>query len=270
MKTKISSLFGKALLFTGLLAGTVNAQEAAPAATTAEDDSRLSFGVYANYASKYIFRGQVLNDEAVLQGGADLGVDLGDAGSLTFSWWGNYVTSNNDGSQENRFNEYNWVVDYSVSLDAVDLSLGYIYYYFPGSTDETSEVYLGASFTAVETADYSLSVSGTFYYDVDEVEDYYATVGLGSEYSLNDTWTLESGVSVGYAGKDYNEFYFEDDSADWNDLTASIGLSAPIDDNTSFSTSLVYSTILGSDLNDATNDRDKDKVYLTIGVSYDF
>ena len=135
----------------------------------AGDNSPLKANVSANYYSKYIWRGQNVNDTSVFQPYIS-----GSIHGFTGSVWGNMDLT--DGSQtapENggRFSEVNYTLDYSASVPGtkrMGFSLGTIHYRFPHTDAEsTTEIYGALS------CDVLLKPRLVWYRDVDEVDGSY-------------------------------------------------------------------------------------------------
>lgn len=113
----------------------------------AEDE--LGFELTTDFAGKYVWRGQLLNDDPVFQPGFSATY-----GNITAGIWGNLdLTNYNDRNGD--FLEMDYYLDWSDDLpdvEGVSYSVGLIYYDFPGSyangarLPDTLEAYLGLSF----------------------------------------------------------------------------------------------------------------------------
>jgi len=172
----------------------------------AEDD--VSVGVTADFFSKYVWRGQDLVDDWVLQPGVSVGF-----GGLTASFWGNLELTDENG-HNGEMSEVDLSLDYSGQYPGIDIlgySVGMIHYDFPvkGAADDTLEFYAGLSL------DVPASPSVTVYYDVDEVKDgTYISFGVG--HSFDDVFELghetpvgmDLSASLGWANSDYNKVYW--------------------------------------------------------------
>ncbi len=196
-----------------------------PAETIEPEESAPSFEVAVDYFGKYIWRGQNLADDPVIQPGASVSI-----GGLTAGIWGNLETTSVNG-QRGEFTEYDYSLDYSADvpfIDGVSYSVGVIHYYFPSAGD-TTELYWGFGF------DLPLSPSVSVYHDVDDVDGTYVSVGIG--HSIENVVELAPGipvgvecsVSLGWGSASYNKAYWGTaaDSAQLNDLALSVAF--PID-----------------------------------------
>ena len=139
--------------------------------------------------SAYVWRGLTFNDGLVLQPSMDVR-----QGGFAFNVWGNLDLDDYNGAvDDGEFSEVDLTASYTKTLGPVEASLGVIEYLFPGGADATTELFAGLSWGFAP----GLSAATQFFYDVDQVEDYYLSLGLGYEYSLSETTTLALGGSVG-------------------------------------------------------------------------
>ncbi len=179
----------------GLLAAAIGAVTAYPAEVVTE----------AGVFSKYVWRGITYNDDPVVQGQMD--VVAGDFGVFI---WGNLdLTDYNERpGEETRFKttEYDVTLYYSHEFESgITLGAGVSDYVFAHPSDAagtTRDAYLSVSYEGVVTP--TLMV----FYDFEEVDDLYVSFGLGREFELAPKWTLGLDAVIGYAGGDYNEYYF--------------------------------------------------------------
>ncbi len=192
------------------------------AVTAACAEDKVTVGLSADLFSKYVWRGQNIVDDWVLQPGASVGYK-----GFTGSIWGNMDLTGDviDGGQ---FSEVDYTLDYSNKLPGLDLlgySVGVIYYDFPNTAfDATSEVYGGL------TVDVPLSPALRVYYDFDEIDGTYVQLSVGHTFEKIRQWRddcychVQLGASLGYGTSGYNEGYFGVDDSALNDLTLSAGL----------------------------------------------
>ena len=217
------------------------------------DDASLDISV--DYATKYIWRGQNVNDESVLQ--PNLGFSAyGFSGSI----WANIDLTNGSQTIPNNageFQEIDYTLDYSNSfpgLEMLGFSAGVIHYLFMDtSAISTTELYAAISL------DIPTSPFFTWYGDVSEIEGSYLQFGFGhsfeqvagnSDYNLG----LDLSGTFAYGTRGYNSGYFGIDEGAWNDFTMGIG--API--NLKYLTitpQFNLSTMLSEKIGDATYER---------------
>lgn len=175
-----------------------------------------TFGITVDYAGKYIWRGQRLVDDPVLQPAVSA-----TAGNLTASVWGNMELTNINGNSGD-FSEVDYSIDYSAELEGIEgvsWSVGAIYYDFPGTdAPDTAEIYGGLGF------DMPLNPSVTLYRDIDEADGTYVAgsvshsveeIGrIGDELPVG----LEVGASLGWGSGLYNKYYWAAEQSKLNDL----------------------------------------------------
>ncbi len=214
-------------------------------------ESRLAVSAGADYPSRYVWRGQVLNNEPCLQPTVDVGLSV-PGGTLGLNWWGVLDLTDYNG-EENQFTEHDWTVSYVTAVGPLELTLAYIYYYFPQITGEsdTTEVSVGLSMPLVERQNFALSVGCAVNYDVENIGGYYYNVAAEASIPLSDKWSLGFSLGLGGADDNYNEGYFGVKNDGFNDITASAGLSCAIDDHSELSFSLTFSDVVDGDLEEA-------------------
>jgi uncharacterized protein (TIGR02001 family) len=277
-----------AVLVGCLLAVGTQAQEPAPR------KSRLSASV--DYASKYVWRGQLLTDGAVLQPAVGIGLDAGTAGSLGLGVWGSMDVDDVAG-RENQMTEYNWNLyfrprDMAVANIPVGVELGTLYYYYPndGKADDDSDSFeLYVKLFRGNQAEKNEAVLKPFlnvYYEGDDINGWYVKGGSSYATRLSEKWGVEAALAAAWGDSKYNRghfglnptpagrpagsdnYYVSDRGwtaarmpsnprhSGWNDVTAALRLLGVIDKNTSTCFSVNYSEILDSDL-----ERNADVIY---------
>lgn len=247
-------------------------------AVTFAEDEGLGIDVTADFYSKYVWRGMLINDDYAFQPGVSttLGTDVGD---FTFGVWGSMdMTDYTGGGQQGEFIEVDYYLDYTVALnDTVSASFGYIYYDFPQTEDEgaglgnTSEIYMGLSLDTI------LSPSVTWYMDVDNYNEasYIAgSVGHTFEgaFSLAEDMPvdIELGAGVGYGNSTYNNGYFGVDDGGITDASFSIALPFEVG-GLSVVPSFNWTSVVDGDLRDKGGFASEDDQFFTgisLGMSF--
>ncbi len=232
-------------------------------AYAAED--KFDFAVTADYFSKYIWRGQNLNDRSVFQPA----VSVSKSG-FTATVWGNLdMTGKNHNSGE--FTEFDYSLDYSAPLpdvNGISFSAGVLYYDFPNThSPATTEVYGGLNFALPLTPYVRL------YRDVGVISGSYLQFGVGHtiekivEVSKTCYCGLQLGSSVGFGSSDYNKGYFGANSANTNDWTMQLAFPICIDSWT-VKPSVNYSTMLSDSIRSAT--AKSDNIWFGVGITRNF
>lgn len=241
----------------------------ADVAALAGQQEPVKIAVAADYFSKYIWRGQNIDDKSVLQPAMSAS-----AYGFTGSIWGNMdLTNKSQTAPDNawEFSEFDYALDYSGKIPDVNwlnFSVGTIYYRFPNTSFEpTTEIYGGMNL------DMPLSPSFKWYRDVDEIKGSYFQLGLGHTFEKLAVWSekcycgLQLGVSVGWANSAYNNGYFGVEGGKFNDLTLSAGLPVCIGSWT-VRPSVNYSTMLSDPIRQATDK--SDNLWCGVGLSTSF
>jgi len=160
---------------------------------------------------KYVWRGQVLTPDPVLQ--PEILVSL-----LGFSagFWGNMDTNEVNG-ENYEFNEIDYTLGYELSLPLIALDAGFIHYSFPNSDLDngtftgdfpnsnfvsTTEFYVGAAVNVL------LSPSLKVYQDIDEFKGAYWEAGISHGVALSPTTNLDLAAGLGLGSQGYIEGYF--------------------------------------------------------------
>ncbi|MFO7534679.1 MAG: TorF family putative porin [Kiritimatiellia bacterium] len=190
--------------------------------------------------SAYVWRGQVLNDEAVIQPALNV---------VTGGWgvnvWGNFnATDRVTGDAD--FSEIDLTLSYGGRLGPAAYGVGVIEYLFP-NTDyaSTREIYVSLSLPDAPVVP-TLSV----YRDVEEADGFYASFALSKTYKIGDKTTLGLSASLGAGDEDYNAFYFGVDDAALNDVNAGATLSFALSDTVTLVPGVQYTWLPDPDIRD--------------------
>lgn len=242
----------------------------ADVAALAGQQEPVKIAVAADYFSKYIWRGQNIDDKSVLQP-AMSAIAYGFTGSI----WGNMdLTNKSQTAPDNawEFSEFDYTLDYTSAVPDVNwlnFSVGTIYYRFPNTAyNPTTEIYGGMSLSGVP-----LSPSLKWYRDVDEIKGSYFQLGLGHTFEKLAVWSekcycgLQLGASVGWANSAYNNGYFGAEGSKFNDLTLSAGLPVCIG-SWMVRPSVNYSTMLSDPIRQATDK--SNNLWCGVGLSTSF
>lgn len=178
------------------------------------------------FQSKYIWRGAVFNDRAVLQPWVAVGTD---AAAITL--WGNMdLTDQNswleDGEVQDptgKFTEIDLILNYTHVLGPVSLTVGFNKYWYPSTSySETaaSEITFAAGYDAI------LAPTVTFAYSLEDAEGLYTGLGISHYTGLSETASAGAWVNLGYGDEKHNGYYYGVPEAGLADLT--VGVSAPV------------------------------------------
>lgn len=194
------------------------------------------------FLTKYIWRGQNLGDDPVIQSGVSLS-----KWGWTISAWDNYDTGDNDS-----ITELDYTVGYAVSMkelvekfnfEGIDVispltfSAGYTYYTFPNLDWDTKEfdsheVYAGVSL------DILLKPSFTWYWDVDQGRGSYYQLGISHTFSFDGGVTADIASTAGYNDEQWTT------ESGFSDLVVSGKVNVPVLRYFTVSPTVSYSMIL--------------------------
>ena len=237
----------------------------ASVARTEEKEDGFRVDVAADLFSKYVWRGQNIVDDWVLQPSISAGYK-----GLTGTIWGN-MDLHGDLVDKRDFSEVDYSADYSSTFPGQDVfgySVGVIYYDFVNmNVPATSEVYGGLS------ASVPWSPAVRAYYDFDEINGTYVQLSIGHTIEKISEWRsdchcdLQAGASIGYGTKGYNAGYFGIDEGALNDLTFTAGVPICMGKWT-IKPSLGWSMLIDEDIRTVTHD--SDNLWGGIGAAYRF
>ncbi len=240
--------------------------------TVIAEKSAIGVDLTADFMSKYIWRGQNLNDDFVFQPSVAVTFD-----NFTASIWGNqdltgyhnHVDATGNSGESGEFTELDYSLDYTNKVpgfEKLNYSVGVIYYDFPNTVlKDTTEIYWGLSY------DCFLKPSVTLYHDIDEAKGTYASFGISHSiekiFAIGETPVgMELGASLGYGSSAYNKYYWGGlDQAKVNDLTMSASFPIALGSWT-VSPSINYVTLLNSDIRRQDTYRSESDYFFT-GIS---
>jgi len=244
--------------------------------------AEANLDVYAN--SKYLWRGQMLNDEPVVQPGLTATASNG----LSFNVWGNYnLTDARSETTDRKFDEVDLTASYAVPIEDLNLEVGIMQYLFPhqgsvqastaanGSTipalkfPDTREVYVSAGLNSI------LKPTAKVYYDFDQVEGFYGVASISHGIRLTESMTTDLTLSLGAADSDYNSYYFGVNEDALNDGDATLSLSYELNKAWSFGGYVQYARLLDGRIREAANTASgyfnhDDMVVCGVHAKYDF
>lgn len=242
-------------------------------AVTAAAQDDLSFEITSDFFGKYVWRGQLLNDDPVYQPGITV-----TRGNMTFGFWGNLdLTNYNDRSGD--FSELDYYFDWSddfPGMKGVSYSVGVIYYDFPGAgadggrVPDTAELYWALRF------DLPLSPTVTAYHDLDEAEGTYANLAFShsiekiAELGPDTPVGMKTSAGLGWGSGSYNNYYWGTEQSKLQDLSCSVSFPVRVI-GWMVTPSLNYVTLVSDDIRDTdTYSTDSDFFFVGISMSKSF
>jgi len=167
-----------------------------------EEPADKWWSVFAStgWDSLYMFRGvNVLgNGNGIYWASGGLGITPWENGSFNANIWYGVGSWWNGANAQARYGEVDLTASYTHTFDALSLTAGWIYYYYPnvGKTSQ-NEIFFGASY-AIEIGKFTLTPNTTYYYNVGpELGKTGGIVNGGSSY-----WSLglNGSLPIGFDG----------------------------------------------------------------------
>ena len=228
--------------------------------THAEEKSPLSLDAKTDIYSAYVWRGKALDEHAVAQPSVIATLDEKEYGSFSLKLWSNWDLSQNwGGGKETKtgggINVFNVTPSYTQCFGPVGVTVGNIFYTFPGdgypknskSTEElfTTVAYKNAVVTPSLSVYYDYNGVGGGFLEDDPAKDLYIraaldkTVPLGKRLSAGGTALLGGGTSH------YNEVRYHSPDEGFADYETSVFLSYAVTDAFSVGAKLAYTGLIG-------------------------
>lgn len=200
--------------------------------------------------SAYVWRGQVLNDEAVVQPALNLS-----QGGFGLNVWGNYnltdaVTEDPD------FSEIDLTLSYGRKVGPVGLGAGLIEYLFPNTTlatDAGGAAYPGTRelYVSLSLPDLPVVPALNVYRDIDEADGFYASLSATYNQKLDGPLSLALNALLGAGDSAYNRYYFGVHKTKLNDACLSASLPIACGGSLTITPGILYSWLPASDIRDA-------------------
>ncbi len=222
-----------------------------------------TLGLYKDY----VWRGLVINDQAVLQPSLTLNLPFSKTGALALDLWGNFdLTSFLE--TKGKFSEVDITASYFHSLKSFQLEIGFIHYTFPHTdSDSTTEVYFSASYMPRVVP---LSLTLGLYYDFMEIDGFYGSVGVESSINLTQKLSLATKLSAGYGDADFNLGYFGAYYSGFVDGVVSLALDYEFSSSFSLAAGLQFMHLIGSALRASVPNQQRDKLTASLSAGYSF
>ncbi len=229
-----------------------------------EPMSSLTVSLELPALSAYVWRGQTLNDEAVIQP------------AMSMKWrdwrlgvWGSFDLTDEVTGKARRFSEVDMTLSYERAIGPVHLNGGCSEYLFPNQTavvdatvedgiateqgkavPGTRELFLAAAWSLGDTVEPYLSLN----WDISEADGWYAQVGFSGSRSW--PWKAETSVAVwlGYGARNYNRYYFGVDGSAWNDAGGTLSVGLPLRGEWTLTPAVTYSALIGDEVRPAGSD----------------
>lgn len=227
----------------------------------------------ASVYSQYVWRGMVLDRDAVLQTGFYLSTPDKGSGKLTAKLWVNHDLENEDGL---RSDEQDYTIDYTYALGGLSLSAGNTYYDFSGTGTYSKEWYAGITPPVIPCPSIGPLKGVTVYPSFFFYRDYgdpkngggngtYAVVNLGIGVPVAMGRYACSFDLAGHLGYNHKDFI----NGDGQDLGLSAGFTMPFAKSATLSPSVNYSIPYG-DLKKADDGNQKRRLFWGVTAKCSF
>ena len=223
------------------------AEEAAAAEAPA-----LSASLDLPILSAYVWRGQVLNDEAVLQPGFGIS-----KGGFSLAWWSSMNLTDEQTGDELEFTEHDITVSYSFScpVTKADITLGVVNYDFPNlslADAEGNASLVNDTREAFATFGWSCPANPTLavYYDFKEADGFYGSLSVGHSVPVGDMASVDVNASIGASSSDWNEYYYGTQDDALNDWSVSVAVPVAACDSLTITPAVQYAALIDSDISD--------------------
>ncbi len=248
-------------LLIGLLSLTLTLSSLGPVWAAEEEASPLEAELSVDAFSAYVWRGQVLNEDPVLQPQWTIS-----KGGFALNVWASYNLTDKLGDDlKNEFSEVDLTASYTHLVGPVEFEIGVAEFLFPNQSDteesetvtnafavpNTREVYLSAALP-----DVILTPTVTVSYDFEEVEGFYAAIELSHSLEISDMIALDLAFSTGAGDEEYNKYYFGLDDMKLNDGNVSAALPVTLSESWTVTPAITYTWLWDSDVKDSAKEND--------------
>ena len=228
-------------------------------------------------ASAYVDRGQVINDNPVLQPQLTLSQY-----NYSLNLWANYDLGANMDNVRNAISEFDIAFAYSLPVDVNQMAIdvGIINYNYPGNGDSsnpsTTELFLSSTFLSFQNL---FTSSVTMYADIQEYPGVYFLFDIFTPYELSEYVGLVYGFSAGYGNTSYNDEKWSvnpstsNNDAGWTDFNLYINASYEVSDTLTAAASLNYMSLNGSAFETAASAigyQANQIIWGAVNIAYDF
>ena len=229
--------------------------------THAEEKSPFSLDVNTGIYSAYVWRGKALDKHAVWQPSAIATFDAQELGAFSLKLWSNWDLSQNSGdSRETKtgggINVFYVTPSYTKTFGPVAVTVGNIFYTFPGDGYPKNAKSTYELFTTVAYKNPVVTPSFSAYYDYrgvgggfledNPLKDLYLRAALDKTVRLADRVTASGTVLLGGGTTHYNAVRYCSEAGDgFADYEASVVVSYAVTDDFSVGAKLAYTALIG-------------------------
>ncbi|MBI2566212.1 MAG: hypothetical protein HYV63_04160 [Candidatus Schekmanbacteria bacterium] len=229
----------------------------ASAREASAEENGVSASVDVAMFSAYIWRGQVINDEAVLQPSLTV-----EKNGLSINAWSSMNMTNRDDAQYD-FSELDVTVSYARALGPITVEAALLSYTFPGPGQGAQ----GREACVSLSADVPAAPTVAVYYGFSGLEGIYASLSVGHSLAFGQRYALDLEITGGYGTNKYNALYFGVAENRMNDVTATAAFSATVTQSVTVTPVIQYAVIADSKVADGARAIYGDDRKLVAGIS---
>jgi hypothetical protein len=215
----------------------------------------------------HMFRGIPMNARDSAQGRLKNTLPTADGGQISVEAKGYMDLHNNNGDawlpdgHAGKFTQVDLIAQYSRNFEQTrtGVVLGILSYILPTGGEitpapgrgETREVFGTLTQDVLGLVDANV----TLFYDIDEVEDFYANGGLSRFFPVTEKFGADAAVTLGYSGEDHSTWTYgvpttTSSAAGFADLAAAVTAWYDHDENVSIFARVAYSTLVDDEIAD--------------------
>jgi len=226
----------------------------------AEEKLPVSLDARTDFYSSYVWRGKVLDRHAVAQPSVITTYNAQEYGAFSLKFWVNWdLTQRSSKPKATRtgggINVFNITPSYSRAFGPVDVTIGNIFYTFPGNGWPKNSNSTYELFTTVAYKNPVVTPSLSVYYDYRDVggsflednplKDLYIRAALDKSVPITERLRAGGCVLLGAGTSRYNAVRYKSPGEGFADYQTSLFLSYAVTENFSAGATLAYTGLIG-------------------------
>ncbi|HPW76240.1 MAG TPA: hypothetical protein PLJ32_09715, partial [Kiritimatiellia bacterium] len=226
----------------------------------AEEKLPVSVDTRTDFYSAYVWRGRALDKHGVVQPSVIATYDAQEYGAFSAKVWSNWDLSQRSGDSKatrtgGGINVLNFTPSYSRAFGPVDVTVGNIFYTFPGdrwpkNSNSTYELFTTVAYkNPVVTPSLSVyydyrGVGGSFLED-NPLKDLYSRAALSKSVAVTDRIRADGTALIGAGSSHYNNVRYCGSGEGFTDYLVSFALTYALTEALSLGGSLEYTGLIG-------------------------
>jgi hypothetical protein len=231
------------IVFLLLPAAVIYAQS--PIDDNESSSSPVSYGIYGDFNSRYVWRGFAFSKANVFQPSLSVTVY-----NINLNLWANFDSQPE--RSDRYFNEYDINVSYPVSIWKFDVESSFQYYIYPHSEELHSTIELGFKISFPVN---DFSIYNSDYFDVKNYPgSFYGELGLGYEKQIKNDFSVGFASGFGWSSAKFNDAYAGVNKAALNAFFLNLFCNYKPDEHFSLKPRVELCTILDKQVREASGD----------------